>query len=301
MVVTSESISFNNIENRTQTTEQKNTSDIIKEEDVVNRQILNQYLTQKTNSHERLYHYTTLDSLIKIIEKRVFMLTRVDLLNDKAEKKLCQFDENTVDYVMGFTNKNEYISMWAMYGRPSGIKIRLDFKKDLLKCNTNNLVLNAISQNPIFEKKEKEFNIIELIKKAFKLKLSDVVYSDKNLKTMYHGDRTFTHYEPTENDIKELKGFIKYEAWRFENEIRLRARISLKDLDDNLTKKFPEHIFLKIDEALINDLHITYNPCMSSEMKKMVKKSLDGLVPGGLHYNSSQYDGEIADYVLNDH
>lgn len=77
---------------------------------------LKQYLRQEAKSNKRLCHYTTFKSIIEIIKNKSLQLTRLDLLNDKAEKKLGFHDDSFENYIISFTQEKEYISMWAMYG-----------------------------------------------------------------------------------------------------------------------------------------------------------------------------------------
>ncbi len=129
------------------------------------------YLQEKAKESQRLYHYTTYESLICILKNKSFRLSRLDLLNDRAEQKLGNLDNETQNYIMSFTREKEYVSMWAMYGKPSGIKIRLDFPmkkfvetinnnffKDSLKKEKIELYSNNSPANPI-EEKERAFII----------------------------------------------------------------------------------------------------------------------------------------------
>ena len=132
------------------------------------------YLQERTSAAERLYHYTTYESLICILKNKSFRLSRMDLLNDRAEQKLGRIDEQSKNYIMSFTRDKEYVSMWAMYGKPSGIKLRLDFNRKLLvKAINNNFFMDSLKTKKInlYSSQSPEM----FTKKDFLI--SDIVYS----------------------------------------------------------------------------------------------------------------------------
>lgn len=90
--------------------------------DVKNAKDLSKYLSC-INSQKRL---------LEIIANKSLKLNNVIFLNDKKEAFFCH---NRNYYIFSMTSEQEYVSMWQMYGKPSGIKIRIDFSKEkLLKC-----------------------------------------------------------------------------------------------------------------------------------------------------------------------
>lgn len=179
------------------------------------------YLQEQAEKSPRLYHYTTLESILCIIKNRSFRLTRMDLMNDKAEKVLGVRKDGTANYVMSFTRDKEYVSMWAIYGKPSGIKLRLDFDRLLLQKSINN---NFFSDS---EKKEKIMLVSSLYKSVFSKHdwvISDIVYIDKDKKAFRHNEDSFVNISVNQSAIDDLAGFVKYDAWEFERETRLRVR-----------------------------------------------------------------------------
>jgi len=46
------------------------------------------YINQSISKKDMMYHYTSLENLIKIVKGKSIRLTRLDLLNDKAEMNL---------------------------------------------------------------------------------------------------------------------------------------------------------------------------------------------------------------------
>ena len=258
--------------------------------DVKTYEELQRYLQEKSRISDRLYHYTTFDSLICIIKNRCVRLSRMDLMNDKAEQTLGRQDQHLKNYIMSFTRDKEYVSMWAMYGKPSGIKIRIDFPR----ATFENAIKNHFYEDAALKRiipLESDTSPGSFYKKGFLI--SDVVYLDKASKELRHNEKKFLSITADRTVIDEMTGFIKYDAWEFERETRLRALIHhepTKSLMD-----IPKWVFAKISEDLIRDLHITFNPWMSAEMKEEIRKSLNSLAGSHLSYDNSQNDGEISE------
>lgn len=146
----------------------------------------------------------------------------MDLMNDKAEQKLGNQDDHLHTYVMSFTREKEYVSMWAIYGQKSGIKLRLDVSRKMLE--------EAINDNFHFDTKRREK--ISLITDShpgyFSKKdwlISDIVYMDKRTKSLRHDEETFPNVSASDSLINDHTGLIKYDAWEFEREIRLKAAL----------------------------------------------------------------------------
>ena len=181
-----------------------------------------------------------------------------------------------------------YVSMWAMYGRPSGIKLRVDFDRELFykTVNGNFYKDNSLKQRISINQ---DNNTKPLYKKE--LLLSDIVYLDKTKNELVHNENSFQNIKATKDVIDDMTGFIKYDAWEFEREVRLRVLIRHELISGDV----PKYIYAAITQELIRDFHITFNPWLSTEMKEEIRKSLDTLAGYNLSYNNSQNDGEISE------
>lgn len=247
------------------------------------------YLREQAQKNKRLYHYTTYESLLAILSSNTFRLSRMDLLNDKAEKKLGSNDERMSNYSISFTQKKEYVSMWAMYGKPSGLKIRLDFDKALLFNEHTKLYYDGERKNRISFPKP----LFEIKDLADRTILSDVVYYDKENEVLKHNTRGFPNLVFNNSQTDKLTGLIKYDAWEFEKETRFNVRLDgkFRQFDD-----FPEYIFIGFEKELVSTFRITFNPWMSNLVKEELKKSLDSLTGIQLKYLNSANDGEIEEF-----
>ena len=123
------------------------------------------------------------------------------------------------------------------------------------------------------------------------LLLSDIVYLDKTKNELVHNEKSFQNIKATKDVIDDMTGFIKYDAWEFEREVRLRVLIRHELISGDV----PKYIYAAITQELIRDFHITFNPWLSTEMKEEIRKSLDTLAGYNLSYNNSQNDGEISE------
>ena len=263
-----------------------------KKTDVTDHEKLKLYLIDKAESTQRLFHYTTFEALLSIIEGKTLRLSRLDLLNDKAEQKIGQHNDIIKSYIISFTKKKEYVSMWAMYGKSSGIKIRLDFStSEFLKSIDKFYYDSEKTKLVTFDKTKKLFNLPD--KQFNPIQLSDVAYLDKDKMKIRHNGGTINGLDVNDKLIDKMTGFIKYDAWEFEKETRLR--VQLNRTATNTEEKLPNYIYCAISEELINSIHITFNPWMTPLLKKEIKKSLNSLCGFDVPCNDSADDGEITE------
>lgn len=243
-------------------------------QDVKNYNDLAEFLSEYSRFPKRLYHYTTYDSLLHILNGKSFRLTKTSLLNDKKES---EFSNGNNFYVMSMTSEKEYISMWSMYGKPSGIKIRIDFSKSLFKeCfNIQNIYTDACKQTHLFAQENiSNFNNT--------CALGYIAYIDKEKNTFKYNSKPFDEIAVNSKALDYMAGFLKYEAWEFEKEIR--ARISASNaLSCN-------YLYMDISDRLIRDIHVTFNPWLSDELKEAI---VDNLGYFAIKCSESDYTGQI--------
>lgn len=257
---------------------------------------------RKTNkNNKKLYHYTSFESLLSIIQDRRFRLTRKDLLNDKAESKIGNTDKAMCQYIMSMTERREYISMWAMYGKPSGIKVRLDFSKeefikiiddlnDWSSFKTDVIHSLAINDCDTIEKPSSaKMRLIPMNDELDPIRFAYVAYIDKEKHILRHKGKKFHMMSADEKSIDILAGLVKYDAWEFEKEIRLLAEMQKNDRN---------YIYLPITENLLKTFTITFNPWISQRMKEMIKKQLNELAGFSLRYRNSSNEGEVDENRL---
>ena len=238
------------------------------------------YLKEKAYEATRLYHYTTYESLLNIIDSKSFRLSKINLLNDKKEM---DFGNNKEYFILSLTGNKEYISMWSMYGKPSGIKIRIDFpKKPLKKC---------LEKSNIYEDSELRISYFNktapllTIDKRFDVEdctLCSVAYLDKDKKSFKYNGKEFSDIAVTDNSLDYMSGFIKYDCWEFEKEIRVRVKAIANSKND--------YVYIKLSDELLEGIAVTFNPWMPDKFKKMIRDNLD---KKKIMCCDSSYDGQI--------
>ena len=264
----------------------------IKKAEVYSSDDLLSYLSHQAVNNKRLYHYTTFEALLSIIKGRTFQLSRLDLLNDKAEQKLGFHDEIIQNYVISFTKEKEYVSMWAMYGKASGIKIRLDFDTKLFVINLNSFFYDSDKKNKLIISRVR--NLLGPGYTYEPVKFSDVAYLDKKIMELKHNTKPFSKNLSVDNKlIEKLTGFIKYDAWEFEKETRLV--VQLRDDQNTIDRKLPEHIYCEITDDLIRSFQVTFNPWMTPLLKEEIRRSLENIAGFRIECRNSNDDGEISE------
>lgn len=254
------------------------------------------YLAQGNIIPKRLYQYTSYQALVSILTNRTFRLSRTDLLNDKAEMKLGNEEDLKRSYVMSFTEDSEYVSMWTMYGKSIGIKLRLDFETSKLKAiiEGDNFWFFDKNANHI-SIKDRNKPLFEIVSKRNPIRLSRVAYYNPDSKTIRAAasSKDFP-LVVDEKVIEEMTGFIKFSAWEAERETRLR--IVLKP--DVIGLEDIKFVNMTITDEMIKGFRITFNPWMPDELKIEIQHSLDHLAGFPLRYTHSVLTGQVDESIL---
>ena len=247
--------------------------------------VLHEYINEQMKGRKHLYHFTTYENLVSILTQRCFRISNMNLLNDKAEKTLTKNGRNENSFIMSFSNsEKEYVSMWAMYGKPSGIKLRIDFPLSSFESSIdNNFFFDGDGKREIPIAWQR---IAPVTKKGFLI--SDVIYFDKKNVLLTTYQRPFENLPVDENVINSLAGFVKYDAWEFEKETRLRVV-----LRDDTGQCNVSHIYAGIDDALVSEMGVCYNPWIADSLRYELIRSIDRLAGHPLHHTLSQIHGEI--------
>lgn len=259
----------------------------LRKDDVSNSSELFQYIDRSKKGSDKIFHYTSYESLITIIKNKSFRLSRLELLNDKAEQRLIGGFETDQNYIMSFcNNEKEYVSMWAMYGKSSGIKVRLDFSSKLLERYAfENYYFDAdlTKRIPIYSGEGTPFL-------DRNVQVSDVVYLDKDNNSIKHNTNPFPNLVVDESLKKQLSGFLKYDAWEFEKERRLKVT-----LNDDHKNDSHRYIFLKLHDEILSDFSVTYNPWISKLLQEELIETLNRVAGREVRQRSSSSYGEISE------
>lgn len=228
-------------------------------------------MKEKAKNHNSYMHYTSLDSLTKILAKKAFRLSELKLVNDPIESnRIDPLYKNKIYTLCFCHNKDESIPMWKIYaGNQYGIALLFE-NLDFLEQNDN-------------YKLDPGWQVRECV-------LLDVLYID-NLRKLTK-DFHFNNESPKQ--VNTCLGFAKTKVWEFEQETRVRcyidvisgkpSRIFQKEcLKDEIEIRYSyphfDYVFCNIpDESLLN-MKIIFNPFMDTEQKTIIKLVVKNYLP----------------------
>ena len=166
-------------------------------------------------------------------------------------------------YIGSFSfGASENMAMWGLYGLPWEDAVRISIPNDKM----NNWI--------------KSINRIELFSngKAFSyhgdydVSLTDVIYigGQKSLQlTHYMTNSSISEGHPLHDIDKDsrMTGFIKNYAWHYENEVRIRIRLSQ---DTNYEK-----IRINIPKEVVEAIQVTTGPCFNRTDNELYPELLE--------------------------
>lgn len=240
------------------------------------------FLKERGENHTNYYHYTTWDSLTKIIQNKTFLLTRGNSLNindqQEAHMKGSWREWNKI-YIGSFAfGASENMAMWGLYGLPWQDAVRISISKEQM-----NSWINGITRVGLFENGQ----TIDY-QSGFDVVLTDIVYAGgkrgtNNLRLTHYGKHitvsdTYPLYEIDTNPI--MTGFIKNYAWHYENEVRLRIHLTNDTGYEKISVNIPDDIINSItvmtgpyfkwkNDKLYNNL-VNENRIVESGFKNLV-------------------------------
>ncbi|KZL26270.1 DUF2971 domain-containing protein [Pseudovibrio sp. Ad37] len=178
-----------------------------------------------------IYHYTTIQALACILEKRTIRLTRLDCLNDPDEGAAVTFDNAAKQvYCSSWTSlSHDTIPMWRMYSGFDGVRLGLPAKmfkihSDIInvskepgypiKFSSLNTKITVTTQNSATGETVHAYldQLLGPDEIHYKLNTSQtlaVVHANN-----YGEERDFHNYKKI--------GLFKAHHWEFENEVRFR-------------------------------------------------------------------------------
>jgi len=217
---------------------------------------------QKVLLKKRIFHYTTIDSLLKILESNSLWATNCAYLNDKNEllelkktirkylttlpnddkKAFSSFTNDVIlslndsfrdrTFIISFSKSLDDISMWNYYGL-NGVAIQFD----------QNVMLNRSANNRMDCIKDRN-NIIKRGQLQYK-GIGEVIYSDDAYYSFLKPNLDIildiikfenAHKKPSKEittmlsktilEILQLASFKKNRSYEYENEIRIVYRIN---------------------------------------------------------------------------
>jgi hypothetical protein len=253
-------------------------------------------IEKEFDKNERLYHYTSVDTLKKIIDSKSLLFNRNDRLNDLVEgTRTKSFQSNY--YISCFTyNAEESIPLWHIYGkRDKGVRFsimnRNFFTGKMYYCDDNNKkcyfnreIVGSEGEKPLYGNIIRTpYGHVELINVCRVV----VEYSDEKLLI----DPTTIYGSPGSVEIRKTEVFdmvgIKGTPWLFEEEARYFTTISSSHLNIN-------SIFYELDDNFFNEMNITLNPYISDEEYNKMRNELKAMLTDyKIIFVDSKFKGKI--------
>ena len=191
----------------------------------------------------KLWHYTNIESLFKILATETFRFSRIDCVNDLMEKeRISSYDLYKKVFVACFSNnETESIPLWHMYtNKNNGVRIGIEFKHSKI----NNIMFRKSMSCD-----EKKYSCI----------ICDVIYEDNDV----HCPIMESENDETSIFVDELAAY-KTKMWEYEDETRII--LFFEDVSNNNQK----YVNLPINYDEISKIRVMFNPWMSEEIKKSV-------------------------------
>ena len=232
-------------------------------------------LVKYLNSSYRLrdsdyvYQYTSLSSLIAMLDSERIHLCNAKYMNDQLEYN--NGDKEAWKHLF-FTcfmlEDEESIGMWSMYAQPWREGVKISIPKNELKKWVNEI---EIVEEVDINSKELTGRTIRN-NDSFATLLSAVAYTNserinpkKEDETLCWGSLKNTNFHSL-NNYKTLTGYLKDVAWSYEKEVRLKIKM-------NINTSF-ERIAIKIPEYIINSMIITASPLFEGNLQEELEKRI---------------------------
>lgn len=217
-----------------------------------------------TNNKKRLgeskyvYQYTNMAALISMLYNRKFYIGSPKKMNDGLELENSLKNANNIFFASFFIDMDESIAMWSMYAQPweEGVLIGIP------KKNFNKWIRN-VSDFYNVKAENKEFGEKNIKKSNARVYIARVAYikEEKNGYCIRCGHA----YNRKFKDIKfnQLSGYIKDDAWSYENETRLRV--------DYVCDKKCEAIGIDIPNDVIDNIKVVTGPRFEGNLYSKLK------------------------------
>lgn len=231
---------------------------------------------ERAKEHTMFYHYTNLESLLKILSSRSIRLTQLALVNDLEEdRRIDPIKRNKVFAACFSHHLDESIPLWNMYSKD---KYGLCMGLPNISFFENHDNYFFIENDEIKRLQDNNWDIRDAC-------IVDIKYVDDPNKHVNYMDPLDTGDKiPYPINI----GFIKRKAWSFEAETRARVYIEstqslltyLHELESpGIYHPSINYIYCKLNDEDINRITITFNPFMSHELKDVVRLAVMAYLP----------------------
>lgn len=249
-----------------------------------------------------LYHYTSIDSLLKILSTSSIRFKRLDLMNDPLDGYLDSFS-----YVRKFVYSSSWtahsadeLPMWKMYNDLKGVRLRMpidlfDHKNNLvvskrhINGNKNFLICSALDKTySLINGGTPNDNVLNFsnsgIRNVFGPSIIEYLNSQEDIsKNVICKSAKELTFDLFEIDLSQL-GQKKIADWSFEKEYRYRLFIadsmmiagSSQVLNgiNSLSPFLADYIDIAFTKQALNDVEIMLGPYASPKDREQVELKL---------------------------
>lgn len=250
-----------------------------------------QEAAERGKSHKRLYQYTDIKALEKILTNCSLRCTRADKLNDvKENEKIIDIWKKKI-YVSCFTHRDyESYFFWKTYAlkKEENITIEEAIKKGIMLS----FEVSTLTDLEVYSDSECNSAPLSLCKMT-----DDSVNFDATVNTTFWGvfdysfiDVSYVSRNDSLEQIDNFQGRVKYHEWDMECETRLRIAIRSRgeevQYENGVFSYYTpneEYLYVKLSEECLKNMTITLSPFADNESSKAVdtllkKLRLDGVI-----------------------
>lgn len=225
------------------------------------------------NEFKTLFHYTSIESFLKILVSKKIKFNSLKNVNDTFEyERLENKNYAKKFYIACFTTEEESLPLWSIYtNRGYGIQLKFDrepfnnenrkiylFKNDAYKLLTDHELFKG------------------LIKKC-------IIKYEKSLPDRVNFVEDFKIQKVTAKLVKTLLvARTKTTTWKFEEETRYIIDLSIKDI------KPYGAVYVDIEEEAFNNIEVTLGPSCNDSDLYMVKSIVNTCLNSNIKVSKSK-------------
>ena len=266
----------------------------------------------------RIYHYTSVDTLGKILSGKSILFRRLDCVDDVMEYTVSEFAKYM--FISCWTeSKEENIPLWKMYTTDITNGIRISLPQEMFKTYSpipnGRYVKNQISESlvPVDEILNSDYMVMpidlsrdkenEIFFRHIEYVRNPQIAVGKIKKTEYNGRNLYNVLE-----INRL-GRYKHKCWEFQQEVRFALTIfpfnpyNYAGKTDGFEKFANEcaqmkdlsfsSYFLHLKDDIFDQLEITLSPNISEESRKLVDNLVQQYAPKAIIKESTFHNKVI--------
>lgn len=240
--------------------------------------------SERLNKRKYLYHYTTIRNAIAIFKSGTWHLGNPRDMNDVVEyRNGDQQRWNNIFFASFMAENKESIAMWSMYSQPwkDGVKIAIPMSTtkewlkgidEILEVSPTNYELTGKSI-PVNER-----NTIHISSVAYSNTAS--CDSSGDSETLMWSNQKNTKI-PNCQQLSELTGYIKDNAWDYEKEVRLKA-----EFENTFGYS---RVAVKIPDSILNEITISSGPLFEGDLLQRMEYELNR----SFHTDQSFFAGKL--------